>query len=780
MLRELTEAWGVERRTDGVRIVPNQVPIESPSSDTATLPGDRYRTVMASAVRRVTLGERLDAVVVSVATALDRALRQRTANAQLERVAATLRWLRAEEGLLGKVYLRDEVFPGLLTGKWDALLRKRCAGARYWLAKPGSKLAAYENYLGKRVVTKIPWGEAFAHYAPLFSLAGTPPSNVKAPRAALAAAFLAEPVRRTASSTTFPIQADPTSGWTTESAWAAFEATPRRERRVVEPLDEVRRRRAVAEKIRRWVRSGLLSEKDSKRILLSSADPAAQLETGASLIALQRKSRAYAGRGVGVKERSVTSRSSAWARLKEAELIAAETLKVTARVTAMVNGGSLTGRDAKAILSSGLAPREMLQVAEIRAASTRSEEPLPPLPPRRTYAGILLRARRAATSTHTATWARLKEAELLNEARRRAHGVVTSMVRSGALTETAARRILAEEDVQKILLLANAAAASPYKPGPQPTAPKRAYVGRIERAAPVPRRDRGAAWTAACQEEVNLAHQARAAAVVWGLARGGRLTTEDAELLIRSKTNPDEMLRVAEARARSTEGRAVAARQASPSARYQGVPMKRAAQETPSATVNPLEVGRLMRWASQKMNGGMAGLALDEVLRARFSEPLLREAATPLVQLRRKHEGLAGHLYVMAEAYASSSGVSGCEQGALAHRTNAIPTVLRMGRCDTCVFNVEDSCQKYNKPLVASNEIPDVEAYQAEVLRLANGTDADRTASLFAPSYNPLEYQLKNHALEEFSFDSNASTDTLSNILFDDAPLTLSPNTETR
>jgi hypothetical protein len=169
---------------------------------------------------------------------------------------------------------------------------------------------------------------------------------------------------------------------------------------------------------------------------------------------------------------------------------------------------------------------------------------------------------------------------------------------------------------------------------------------------------------------------------------------------------------------------------------------ERAPTEAPKVAAGPAygETDRLVRWAMQQMSEGYAGKDLTDLLASRFASSVRTAASSALKQLRAKHEGLAGHLYVDAEAYASKSGTAGCEKGALKHRANQVPAVLQMSRCGSCALRVAKAdgtpvCSLYNKALVASAPTEDPKAFQAEMLRLADGTDADRTASLFASTY---------------------------------------------
>jgi hypothetical protein len=168
-----------------------------------------------------------------------------------------------------------------------------------------------------------------------------------------------------------------------------------------------------------------------------------------------------------------------------------------------------------------------------------------------------------------------------------------------------------------------------------------------------------------------------------------------------------------------------------------------------------------------QMNEGMAGNDLDTMLASRFSKEILKVAGDQLVQLRSKHEGLAGHLYVNASAYASPMGTTGCDRGALIHRANQIKAVLQMERCGSCTANSsEGTCQKYNKTLVTAAPVENPEAYQRETIRLANADDSERTAAMFN-AYDPDEYELQNDTLDSFDYSNLPDSTTLNDILFE-------------
>jgi len=179
------------------------------------------------------------------------------------------------------------------------------------------------------------------------------------------------------------------------------------------------------------------------------------------------------------------------------------------------------------------------------------------------------------------------------------------------------------------------------------------------------------------------------------------------------------------------------------------------------------EVKGMLRWASVEMNEGWAGKELDGLLRMRFSEPMMRVAGDAVQRLRAQHEGLAGHLYVDASVY-GEKGIKGCEEGALKHRANAIPYLLKMAKCDRCVFcNQHGKCNKYAKELVsrADFKTSELRDFQREAIRMADASDAEKTASIFAPIENPVsDWELGNENLENFEFFQERTADAMDDL----------------
>lgn len=551
VLQGLVDAWGVGDRTDGVEIIPNVVVPPQPRSQVALLPGDHFREIVASAMRKSAFGMPFQNIVADLGAHLGEALIHVHTDPRLQKLAAAIRSIKAEHGIAGKIYVRDSAFPGLLTGKWDREIKKRCASAKYWLTRPGSKLAAYENYLGKKVVTSIPWETALDQYRPVLEASGRRLASGD-PKAVLLSALTQQAVKseREASHT---YHLTPSQTVTSREAWRVFASAPAPKREIIQK-DSVRLTvQRATEKFARWVSAGLITEDRARKLLASGLSPEEALREGATFIATTTKRASYAGNGVGVKTPVKASKSAADAQREQAKL------------------------------ASDLKAREAL--------ATKQREDA------RSQAGIKLAA-------------------LTAKAQYSGEGL-------GASVHTGSRQTRTAGDTRPVL-----------------------------------------------------------------------------------------------------------------------------------------------KYAMIQMNEGMAGHDLDTMLASRFSQDALKVAGDQLVQLRRKHEGLAGHVYIAADAYASPMGTTGCDKGALVHRANQVKALLQMERCGSCAHNTNGSCQKYAKQLVTAAPVANPEKYQRETIRLANADDSERTAAMFN-AYDPGEFDLQNDALDTFDYDNLPDNQTLHGVLFE-------------
>jgi len=183
-------------------------------------------------------------------------------------------------------------------------------------------------------------------------------------------------------------------------------------------------------------------------------------------------------------------------------------------------------------------------------------------------------------------------------------------------------------------------------------------------------------------------------------------------------------------------------------------------QEAAAHTEGPVarEARSAVAWVRRSMSEGFAGAALNELINQRFSQTVLTAAETAIDEARKAHEGGAGFLYVDAAAYATPTGVQGCEKGALKHRANQIPSVAAMDRCGSCTLvavlpDGTSKCSVYNKALLGDTTGPELQRIKNANIRVANMNDGEQTQSFFAPAYDPNEFGLRNSNLEDVSPD---------------------------
>lgn len=127
-------------------------------------------------------------------------------------------------------------------------------------------------------------------------------------------------------------------------------------------------------------------------------------------------------------------------------------------------------------------------------------------------------------------------------------------------------------------------------------------------------------------------------------------------------------------------------------------------QSSAQASYEDHTLASAQRWLKQELHKGDSTFVAQELGR-RFASV----AKDPsLVQIRSKYEGQAGRVFIDAAAFASPTGIAGCEQAASQLRTASAKYVLAMSRCNGCACrNPHGDCRKYRRPLVASvMEIP--------------------------------------------------------------------------
>jgi hypothetical protein len=266
---------------------------------------------------------------------------------------------------------------------------------------------------------------------------------------------------------------------------------------------------------------------------------------------------------------------------------------------------------------------------------------------------------------------------------------------------------------------------------------------------------------------------------VSNMYEAGQITYREACRAATTPGTPEMVLKVATAFANSSGTRKTAMKKSATAKDYEGHIAKQALQQRPktkklaadekamrlaskASGIQVSEFRSLARWARRKMSEGMAGNDLTTLMDLRFASPLRTAGEGLIAMLREEHEGLSGHLYVDAAAYASKTGSTGCEKAASKHRANTVPFVKAMPRCGSCTLaNSDGVCTKYGKELM--HQLPsDAAQFKAQMVHAADAPDHEITASLF----NPGEFNLA--ASMDVEADEPALTEDIGEVLFGD------------
>lgn len=686
-IAELENAWGVSRRTDGLSLTPNvdrdvavyEMSLTEGASEVKSAPISIEEAVR-SASRQVTAGSSFRDVAEQTARKLGSAATQ--AYQGMARV-------KDDAGLIGRVFIRAANYPGCASGKWSDTVRKTAAGSKYLVQKKACGQCVHAQngscaIFKKQIVSEVPWDAALEKYAPSLIASGRKVASHLPPKEALRKAFADAPQGMREVGDVRPVQPVQVASETeAQQVLAAIPVQKEMARQAAEKRAQRQRLREIAkraETVRSAVDRGL---------------------RGRALVATFMRTFAEADRGIAAEmlEPYFNEKQA----LAERPVDSAAYSGVTNQASTTYVG-NVSASDAWAQLRK-VHPPAPVDVAEHKVQATLSRWVQEGLLPK--HEAVRLAQSSAAPSDILRVAAALV-------------GRVKVSAYSGIVNDTTVPDVSAEEAWQ---MLASAEAKQ-----------RQATEALVQEAA---RREH--MTTRAGRAEAAL--RGKVAKITAEIQRG--LRGEPLLNLIRKMIAKDEIS------AASTlldpilkETGALSKEAAAPNV-YQDTPFTRAVGEHKNASGPGFrEVDRLLRWAKQQMSEGVVGRDLDHMLQGRFAHSVRTAAMDALRRLRGQQEGLAGHLFVDATAYATENGTKGCEKGALKHRANQIPAVLQMDKCGSCALRVakEDGtprCQMYNKRLVASVSelVDDPSAYQKETIRLANGTDADRVASLFANTY---------------------------------------------
>ena len=350
---ELEELWGANRPTDGIRVYERDLKQaayeEQDDEPTVKRANERdLAAFVARAMRRSAAGHPLADILR--ATYLD------VGQHEVPRIRAAMKLVQAEHGLAGNVFVRHAAYPKYEQGKWTEHLRRTAKDARYLVVTPHVlKSATWVQdgrctLTGRRVVTEVPWREAYAYYAPRLRDVGRRVASGD-PREALRVAFLSLPEKRVATGENLPTHVTPSERVTSTEARTAF-ANAKVERKVYDPAPahEARVRNALHRKLAGMAENHLLTPGDRDRLLASEAHPKEVLKAAATL-AGAAKNGTYEGARMTVfaglnRSTPVEEVEGAWrasAQTKRASRVAAAVEKVKTAVEHGIRGAKLMG-----------------------------------------------------------------------------------------------------------------------------------------------------------------------------------------------------------------------------------------------------------------------------------------------------------------------------------------------------------------------------------------------------------------------------------------------------
>jgi hypothetical protein len=345
---ELEELWGANRPTDGLRVYERDLKQatfeDEPRAKHA--PERDLVAFVAQAMRRSAMGHPLNDILRT--TYLD------VGQHDAPRIRAAMQQVQAEHGLAGNVFVRYAAYPKYEQGKWTEHLRKHAKGSRYLVVPPQVlKSATWVEggrctLTGMKVVTEVPWREAYAHYAPRLRDAGRRVASGD-PREALRAAFLSLPEKRAATGEHLPTHVTPSERVTSAEARTAF-TNAKVERKVYDPTPahEARVRAALHRKLAGLAENNVLAPADRDRLVASKAHPKDVLKAAAALVGAA-KNGTYEGARLTVfagldHARPVEHTAKAWQESEQAKhraRVAGAVWKVTKAVEHGLRGAAL-------------------------------------------------------------------------------------------------------------------------------------------------------------------------------------------------------------------------------------------------------------------------------------------------------------------------------------------------------------------------------------------------------------------------------------------------------
>jgi hypothetical protein len=760
-LKALEQAWGTS--TTGLDIVPNSQRKHDKyqnnyGSGISSLPGDDYREVREKALRKLAYGkESLQEIVAEIENLL--------VEKEPEKAEKLASELRQHHGLYGRVYVREKDFPGLFNGRWDEVLNKRCASVQYIISEHED--CVFDRFLGRKVVAsvkEIDWKEAYQLLMPKLKsfgvrkASGTHKEILKKAFIDLMAGDLEKYERP---QTWWSVQENHFDKMSSEEALRKL-ATSKVNPIHISTPDEVGEIKTSAKLERiasQLVAEGFLDDEQVEAVLCGCGKTAR--EKIARLYEISAKPQDVGGyEGYG-KEAHVHTPER---RQKETEFVSREDLNfkkrlsfVMTRAQALVQTGFVSLKDVESVVSTHKRNPELILKSLFKRASESVKIQVG------TYEGI---GESSSIQSFSANSDHLfkKEAErvrVVNASTKKAQAQsiqrkVQDLVGMDLISVADVIKVTkkASTNADKLLAVLKHIENTPLKVA--------SYKGTIynsdERLNESQLAKKQNLFMERQASQSKRAYEAQVQAQVQTMLDNRLITEQDFEQTLKKYATPDARLHALQEIASKPKriDKSASSLKAKQTAHF---------MNTTKKTASSTSEARVATWLRQKMTEGVAGKELDALLAGRFAENILNEHQSRIASLREEHEGISGHAYVDATAYVTE-GSEGCDKGALIHRANQIPALLNTTKCATCVFNTDGQCQKYNKAIIdnPSLVVGNVQKYQKDMIRLANSSDAERTASLFTNNYDEDEFSLEQDA--QIELDESPSHEQLGSILF--------------
>jgi hypothetical protein len=759
-LKALEGAWG--QSTTGLDIIPNSQrkhdKYKNSYGDNQTkLPGDDYREVQEKAMRKLAYGkEAIDEIISEVEGLLSEA------EEKAQKVASAL---KREYGLNGRVYIRERDFPGLFNGRWDEVINKRCASSLYIISNKED--CAFDRFLGREVIaseSEIDWKRTASILMPKLRSFGVRKGS-GSHKEIIKRAFIdlmeghIENIERP--STWWQVQADPSAGVSLSDAMSALENAEIEETRIAsqEEVGEAKLTKKLARIAEQLVAEGFVEEEQVEAVCGCGKTAREKIARLYAIASQPTEVGSYEGMGREVHaHEGFKSRldPNAYVPVKGEREAQKHIASIQTKVASLIQHGLISIDEVERVTKKGKTASEKLsrvyaylaEPAKVASYTGQYENTkVMGVSPKWSDGDIEALQRHASNTEKKNLEVRDTEKKNLEVRNERALTRIAKMINLGLISHTEVETAIKGRKTPEQKL----ASVFEYLAKPKQVGSYQDYAVTEHRMTPVRNKP-----LAVVPDKVK-----RASEQVWVSARNKVQRLVDSGLL--SKQAYEDLSEIKDPDLFVKRAFSIAATPTE-AGEYQGAETQHILGQKKSSERLASE-NKVATWLKQKMSEGSAGKELDVLLRGRFSEAVLSEHKARIASLRSEHEGVSGHAYVDASAY-MTEGVEGCEKGALIHRANQIPVVLGMKKCGSCVFNVDGTCQKYNKGVVASLEgvVEDLRGYQKEMIRLANSSDSERTASLFVNNYDADEFGLVQEG--GVDIDDAPSSEELGDVFF--------------